>query len=60
MVWHWDGLLRATARPATAVLGGLTFCITPGNKGNKSYFVVYMNKHLGRNPFWTNSVFNSG
>ena len=35
MVWHGDGLLRATARPATAVLGGLTFSITPGNKGNK-------------------------
>ena len=35
MVWHGDRLLRATARPATAVLGGLTFSITPGNKGNK-------------------------
>ena len=35
MVWYGDGLLRATARPATAVLGGLTFSITLGNKGNK-------------------------
>ena len=35
MVWHGDGLLRATARPAMAVLGGLTLSITVGNKGNK-------------------------
>ena len=35
MVWHGDGLLRATARLATAVLDGLTFSITIGNKGNK-------------------------
>ena len=56
----YNGLLRATARPATTVIGGLTFSITPGNKGNKSTFDVYMNKHLGRNPIWTNSVFNSG
>ena len=34
MVWHGDGLLRAIARLATAVLGGLTFSITKGNKGN--------------------------
>ena len=39
MVWHGDGFLRATARPAMAVLGGLTFSITPGNKGNK--VIVY-------------------
>ena len=39
MVWHGDGLLRATTRPATAVLSGLTFSITPGNKGNK--VIVY-------------------
>ncbi len=35
MVWHWDGLLRATTRLATAILGGLTFSITDDNKGNK-------------------------
>ena len=35
MIWHGDGLLRATATPATAVLGGLTFSITLCNKGNK-------------------------
>ena len=35
MVWHGDGLLRATARPVMAVLGGLTLSITVGNKGNK-------------------------
>ena len=35
MVWHGDGLLRATARPVMAVLGGLTLSITIGNKGNK-------------------------
>ena len=34
MVWHGDGLLRATARPVMAVLGGLTLSITVGNKGN--------------------------
>ena len=34
MVWHGDGLLRATARPAMAVFGGLTLSITVGNKGN--------------------------
>ena len=36
MVWHGDGLLRATTRLATAVLGGLTFSITVGNKGNNN------------------------
>ena len=43
MAWHGDGLLRATARPAMAVLGGLTLSITTGNKGNKNKgrFLVY-------------------
>ena len=36
MVWHGDGLLRATARPVMAVLGGLTLSITVGNKGNNN------------------------
>ena len=39
MVWHGDGLLRATARPVMAVLGGLTLSITVGNKGNKGNIV---------------------
>ena len=39
MVWHGDGLLRATARPAMAVLGGLTLSITVGNKGNKGNII---------------------
>ena len=38
MVWHGDGLLWDTARLATAVLGGLTFSITTGNKGNKGNY----------------------
>ena len=40
MVCHGDGLLRATARPAMAVLGGLTLSITVGNKGNKVINVI--------------------
>ena len=39
MVWHGDGLLRATARPAMAVLGGLTLSITVGNNGNKGLWI---------------------
>ena len=42
MVWHGDGLLRATARPAMAVLGGLTLSITVGNKGNKGNRAIYV------------------
>ena len=57
MVWHGDGLLRATARPVMAVLGGLTLSITVGNKGNKVTFQSQLLLELSY--FWDSVTFGT-